>query len=145
MRGGDEETTVDHRWSESYFVVRDALPYYEGEHVAGDGPPWPYKAYDWQRLKEDLVRWLRDGKSDLETPDFWAELGGERELLGLAPEEAENSPFTPEEQEEIAKQLREIKEYVKEMYPLSNPQLHALEERLDYLETAAAGAVYSWA
>ncbi|MCA1701253.1 MAG: hypothetical protein LC790_21090 [Actinobacteria bacterium] len=137
LRRGDDETTLDHRWSESYFVVRVALPYYEGEHAAGDGPPWPYKAYGWEALPEHLRRWLRDVRNNLETPDLWAELLSEREMLGVAPEGDENTPFTRDEQGEIAKRLREVEEYVKATYSLSEGQAHALRARLDYLETAA--------
>jgi hypothetical protein len=87
---------------------------------------------------ERVRRWLKDVKRDLETPDLWAELGGERELLAPAAEtDVQNTPFTSDEQAEIARQLRELKQYIQETYSLSEEETLALHARLDYLEEAA--------
>ena len=75
---------------------------------------------------------------DLATPDLWAELKGEAELLGDAPNEvSENSPFTPDEQKEIARRLREMEEYAGRTYPLSVEQMRVLATKIDYLIDAA--------
>lgn len=88
---------------------------------------------------ERVERWLDDLKRDLETPDPWAELLRKGEMLeGSADEAVENTPFTPEEQAEIVKLLREIKKYSKKTYSLSEESLLTLEKRLDYLEEAAS-------
>lgn len=136
--GDEAESRLDHRWSESYFTVGGAPGHYSGQRVVGDASPWPYEAYSWEALKRSLDVWLHEVKRDLETPDLWAELQSQREVLRFAPlRETENKPFTPDEQEEIATRLREIKEYVKETRALSASQLDDLGASLDYLEAAA--------
>jgi hypothetical protein len=72
----------------------------------------------------------------LETPDLWAELQREREILTWAPDEAENTPFTPDEQTEIIKHLDELKGYVKNTHSLAQDQIVALEEGFNELATA---------
>lgn len=49
---------------------------------------------------------------------------------------AGRSLFTADEQAEIANQLRDIKEYVKQTYALSEHQTQVLEAKLAYLEDA---------
>jgi hypothetical protein len=121
------------------FFIFDGDPgHYFGRYEAGEGPPWPYEVYSWQSLIPRVERWLGEVKRDLETPDLWAELQQERELLGGRLDDAvQNTPFTPEEQAQIAKQLRELKEHVKTTYSLSENELAALDSRLNYLEDAA--------
>jgi hypothetical protein len=78
-------------------------------------------------VEKRVERWAAEVKRDIETPDLWAQLQREREILGRAPDEAENTPFTPDEQAEIVKHLDELKEYMKETYSLSQDQMVALE------------------
>ena len=71
-------------------------------------------------------------------PTLWAELQRKQgSLTGTHYEDVENTPFTSEEQAEIAKQLREIKEHVQRVYSLSEIETRALEANLAYLEDAA--------
>jgi hypothetical protein len=53
----------------------------------------------------------------------------------MRPSGTRRSP--PAEQEEIARQLRELRDYVSRTYSLSESQSRLLEERLDYLASAA--------
>ena len=70
---------------------------------------------------------------------MWNELEHERKLLAMQlSEEAENTPFAPAEQAVISRQLGEIREYVRTNYELSEAQFAVLENRLTYLEGAAA-------
>jgi hypothetical protein len=135
----DDEARIIHRRSESTFVLgRDGMGGYSGTMVAGDGRPWPYRAHSWTSAEQSVSRWLEEVKQDLETPDLWAELQQEREMLGTAPAEAtENTPFSADEQREIANQLRATKKYVKKTYALSEDDMQALEARLDHLGDAA--------
>jgi hypothetical protein len=64
-----------------------------------------------------------------------AELRQQREML--AGEEIENTPFSGEEQEQIAAQLTEAKEYVRANFELEPGQVERIEEQLDYLVEAA--------
>jgi hypothetical protein len=135
----DADRRLSHRWSESYFVIGGGHGHFVGRYVVGDDSPRAYEVHIWTVLVDRVRGWLADVKRDLETPDLWAELEGRRELLAPAAEtDVQNTPFTSDEQAEIARQLRELKQYIHETYSLSEDETLALQARLDYLEEAAA-------
>jgi hypothetical protein len=69
---------------------------------------------------------------------LWAQRQRERQLLAAVPDEAvENTPFTAGEREEIAGQLRDLKDYMMRTHALSEEQVRLLDQRLDYLADAA--------
>jgi hypothetical protein len=140
---GDDGTDVriKHKRSKSCFIVGGDAGHYVGSYVVGDAPDWPYEVYSWTALMPRVSRWLEDVKRDLETPDLWAELQREAKLLAAGPLEAtENTPFTAEEQKEIAGQLRELAKQTKRTYSPSRAQMRLLDEKLDYL-MAASGRI----
>ena len=49
----------------------------------------------------------------------------------------ENTPFTPDEQNEIAARLQALAEHARRTYSLSAAQMRALDTKLDYLADAA--------
>lgn len=72
------------------------------------------------------------------TPNLLAELQRDREILtGARFEDVENTPFTPEEQAEIAEWVEASKEFVRHRYSLPEEQLRVIEAKLD--ELAADG------
>lgn len=74
----------------------------------------------------------------MDTPDLWAELQRQREILTETRyDEIGNTPFTSEELGEIAEQLRQLKEYVCKAYTLSEAQMLHLEAKLDDVAAAA--------
>lgn len=92
----------------------------------------------WPTVVERIELWAHNVKEDVNTPDLWAELQREREILtGARYEDVENTPFTSDEQAEIAEQLQQIKYFVKETYALSGAQMLSLEAGLDDLKVAA--------
>lgn len=92
----------------------------------------------WELVLGYAQRWLGWVKQEYDAPDLWAELQRDRERLGPAPAEAENTPFTPQEQLEIGRQLRETKEYIRQTYQLNAAQYSAIDARLDYFAEAAS-------
>jgi hypothetical protein len=96
----------------------------------------PYRQVGSIRGNSRVEQWAAKVKTDLETPDLWAELQREREILSWAPDGAENTPFTPDEQAEIIKHLDELKDYVKSTHSLAQDQIVALEEGFTELATA---------
>jgi hypothetical protein len=71
-------------------------------------------------------------------PDLWAELQSNKRLVAsVAIGAADNSPFSPEEKEKIARQLTEIKTYVRRTHKLTEDQYTTIDARLDYLIDAA--------
>ena len=82
--------------------------------------------------------WLQEVKQDLDTPDLWAELRHETELLEAGSNKViENTLFTLEEQREIARRLNKLEEDVRRALSLSGPQTQVLHERIDYLVEAS--------
>jgi hypothetical protein len=135
---GDAEVRLKHKWSDSCFIFGGDAGHYVGRCVVGDGPDWPYQIYSWQTLVPRVKRWLEEVKHDLETPDLWAELKREGGLLGAGSDEiSKNTPFTPDEQKEIAGRLQEIAERVGRTYSLSVEQTRVLNAKIDYLIDAA--------
>jgi hypothetical protein len=135
---GAEEVRISHVPSGSVFILGGDALLYTGSYVVGDSAlSWPYEAF-WVNVPEKVRRWAEEVKLDVDTPDLWAELQREREILtGARYEAVENTPFTPDEQAEIARQLREIKEYAEKAYSLSSEQMLRVNARLDEAEAAA--------
>jgi hypothetical protein len=134
----DDDARIKHRWSESCFIIGGEAGHYTGYYVVGDGADWPYEVYSWTALLDRIRRWLGEVKRDLETPDLWAQLRGDTALLEASSDETrENTPFTPTEQEEIARALRGLGEDAMRTYTLSAAQAQELDAKLDYLVNAA--------
>jgi hypothetical protein len=138
LKDSGAEVRIKHKWSESCLIVRRESGYYAGQSVVGDGPVWPYSPCSWQTLIPRVSTWLEEVKRDLETPDLWAELQREGELLRVGSNEVtENTPFTPEEQREIARRLKKLAKHVRKTQPFSQMQMQALDEKLNYLVDAS--------
>ena len=134
----DTEVRIKHKWSASYFVVRGGPGHYVEHSVVGDPPAFSYDAYSWPALMSRVSRWLEDVDRDLATPDLWAERQREVKLLGPGSDSVtENTPFTPDEQKEIAERLQELAEHARHAYSLSRAQSRVLDAKLDYLISAA--------
>lgn len=129
---------ITHVPSGSHFLFADTAGHYTATAVVGDSPSWPYEAFSWRKVEELVQHWARYVKHEVETPDLWAELQREREILtGARYEDVENTPFTSDEQAEIAEQIQQIKAFMKEKYSLSEAQMLSLEAKLDDIEAAA--------
>jgi hypothetical protein len=135
---GGEDDRLTHLASLGYFVFGGVAGKYRVRYASGDAPIAELEKYSWSALMTSVEVWLTAVKADREMPDLWGDLGRQREMLGPAPGETiENTPFAAWEQVEIGKQIREIQEYVRKSYALSEHELLALDERLVYIEEAA--------
>ena len=142
FNNGDAEARITHLPSGSYFLLEGDYNNYTARAVVGDSERWPGGLPTfWIQVEERVRSWAKDVKEDVDTPDLWAELQRERELLtGARYKDVENTPFTSDEQAEIAEHLRQTKEYVARTYSLSDAQMRHLEAQLDNI-AAAAGRV----
>ena len=134
----DEPWRISHTPSGSHFILgSNPLPY-AGSYVVGDSAiSWPFEVFIWARVPETIKHWAAEVKRDFDTPDLWGELQRERDILtGARSGAVENTPFTPDEQVAIAKELSEIKGFVKRTYSLSNEQMLLVDARFDVLEEA---------
>jgi hypothetical protein len=138
LEDDDGQVRIKHKWSPSCFFIRSNGMHYDVSYVVGDGIEWPVSAYSWQTIPTRICSWLEEVKRDLETPDLWAEIQREVRLLGTASDDVtENTPFTPDEQSEIAARLQALAEHAQQTYSLSATQMRALDVKLDYLVNAA--------
>jgi hypothetical protein len=83
-------------------------------------------------------QWLKNLTREWTAPNFWEEFSRQRELVAGIGAEVGNTPFTAEEQAEIARQLNEAKQYVRQTHQLTAGQYETIDARLDYLVDAAS-------
>jgi hypothetical protein len=106
-------------------------------HPGYDGPTQRVGSGSWNSQISYVRQWLGYVNREYNAPDLWAEVQGRRELIAGELHATGNTPFTPEEQGQIAAQLREISAYVRRTHELTPAQQEALDARLGYLEDAA--------
>lgn len=94
----------------------------------------------WGELLPGVAAWLDYIQREVSAPNFWAQLDIERELIAAPPAATENTPFTAEEQAEIAARIEELKRYARQTYQLTAAQYEAIDARLDYLVDASTRA-----
>jgi hypothetical protein len=135
----DGKVRIKSKRSESYFIVSRESGYYVGQYLVGDGMVWPTNPSSWETLMPRISAWLEKVKRDLDTPDLWAELRRETQLLGAdLSVVTKNTPFTADEQKEIARRLEEAAKHLREAHLLSMAQMQALDEKIDYLIKASS-------
>ncbi len=85
----------------------------------------------WKEELQAVDNWLRNLVREVETPDLWAGLSQEEELLGPEPAEAENTPYTANEQVQIKKAIEEIRIYLISTHSLGPEPLATVNRKLD--------------
>jgi len=138
---GEDETEawIGHKLSNARFTIGGDPSKYTGQSVFGDWPPFPYVKYSWGGVMTSLSVWLSDVKHDIETPDLWAEIQSEADLLDAAyREDTDNTPFSTQEKEEINKRLHEFAKYAEVTYSLSEAQTTDLTAKINYLIDATS-------
>jgi len=115
---GDAGTRITHLPSASYFLLEGDISGYTAKAVVGESQKWPFGLQTFWVQVEDRVRgWAEDVTADVDTPDLWAEVQRDREILtGARYEGVENTPFTADEQASIAEHLRRTSEYMARTY-----------------------------
>ena len=136
---GDAGARITHVPTANYLLLEGGPTVYTAKAVVGESEKWPVGLHTfWVEVKQRVQAWAKEVKEDAETPDLWAELQREREVLtGARYDEVENTPFTSHEQAAIAEHLRQTKEWVTRTYSLSDAQILHLEAKLDDIATAA--------
>jgi len=138
LEDGDGQFCIKHKWTLSCFTIRSKGMYDDASYVVGDSIEWPINECSWQTILPRISGWLKEVKSDLETPDLWADLQREARLLDATFEDVtENTLFTLVEQNEIKTRVQALAEHMRRTYSLSAPQMQAMDAKLDYLIEAA--------
>lgn len=134
----DAAWRITHVPSGSSFLIQGDPPPYNTIAAVGDGLPRPSESFSWPRVPEKVQRWAEEVQRDVDTPDLWAELRRARGFLpGIGDEDLENTPFSSGAQAEIVEQVRQIKEFVRQNYSLSEAQTLSVEVKLDGIAAAA--------
>lgn len=136
---GDAGARITHVPSASYLLLEGDITGYTAKAVVGESEKWPVGLRTlWIEMEQRVQGWTREVKEDVDTPDLWAELQRDREVLtGARYDEVENTPFSLDEQAAIADHLRQTKGYVLRTYSLSDPQILHLEAKVDDIAAAA--------
>jgi hypothetical protein len=136
----DSGARITHAPSRSYLTIGSSAPPWAGSYVVGNSAlVYPYEAFAWTGVEEHVERWAEKVKRDVETPDRWAEIKREREMLtGARYEHVEDAPFTEDEQAELARLLGEILDYAEKNFALSEAQALALKAGFGEVSAASA-------
>lgn len=123
-------------------ISGDGHDHYICRSQIGEDEPKQYGAGNWEGVPPLIRKWASDVKRYAETsaqiPDLWAELQRNKEFLtDVRYDNDENSPFSPDEQAEIAQRLRAIKEDAQQKYSLTDDQMERFTANLDKIEEAS--------
>lgn len=140
---GTSSARITHPGSGSWFALHDRdTGGYEITTVVGDLPPHgplPFPLFS--TIPGRIERWAKEVKTDVDTPNLWAELQAERELLGGASyDRVENTPFTSAEQAVVARHLSDLQQYVLDTYQVTDELRTLVEARFDDLKRTSRTA-----
>lgn len=90
-------------------------------------------------LQFSIADWAANVRRISELPDRWADIKRSETLIAdiQGSQGAENTPFTQDEQAQIAAQLDRIRETLADRFELSRGQVEHIAERLDEAEQAS--------
>ena len=94
---------------------------------------------DWPNELRAVARWLDCLKLEYQSPDLWAMVEQERQLiLSASSAELDNAPFTAAEQGRISTAVNELRSYIQATSNLTQAQLEFVSDRLSHLEESAS-------
>ena len=130
---------IKHRYTSSWFNVCFEGGLFKGKYVVGDNPEWLVTpSTTWHSMFPKIITWLREVKTDFETPDKLAELQKQVQALSMASDSIiDNTPFTSDEQKQIEGKLQMMVEHAQRTYSLSLAQVKAFNDKLDYVVKAS--------
>jgi len=94
-------------------------------------------ADDWPGQLRNVEAWALNLRRELEEPDLWATISQEKRLAEGASEASGNSPFSLEEQQRLAQDVKEIREFIARTFSLNQEQAKFVDDRLNYLTESA--------
>jgi hypothetical protein len=134
----DEWARVTHRPSASYLDLNGNILRWVATPVIGDRVPIVPAPFNWLDLEEHVRGWAEQVRRDYETPDKWAEIERDDEILtGVRYVAVQNTPFTAAERAQIAEQLEQIRRSAQTAYALSEAKMELLAAKLDEVLAAS--------
>lgn len=143
LKAADCTFSLDDRWPASYEIrhhptdsliiwsAAEDVDRWRGSMQSGTDPGTNWRAENWPQLVSRVGTWARETAEWAITPDLWS--------LGAAalPDAPDNTPFTAEEQAEIAKRLDGIYDFVRRQFALPDDQLAAIGQAVEELKEAS--------
>lgn len=140
------------RWSftrnVSTLIHRPTGHYYKFDYADGGGHAAEFSpgldravesadSDDWDTQRALARHWVACLKRELDAPDLWGRLAGERALITAPTDSAPNEKFSRGEINRVTASLVEIREYARSSLSLSDEQARVVEARLEYLQAAS--------
>jgi hypothetical protein len=117
--------------------LHDAGLGYRADMWVGDVNYFHCESGAWHDVLDALEMWTEEITCERD-PDLWAELQQVPNVLAASQAaDATNAPFTSDEQAEIACQLDEVRQLMREKFELTTAQLAAVDQRLDEAKEAS--------
>lgn len=93
----------------------------------------------WRAQRRAFRSWLEDLRDEITTPDAWAFLqsGEQASFFDATEAGTDNSPFSPDEREQIAAHLHQLRIGAIDRQSLSEAQLRALDSKIEDLLDAS--------
>lgn len=134
------EAVIRHRASRSHYriTMEGANGYRAHKRVGSAVPMRTSSAAEWNRLMANLADWAREVAYEVQTADFWTELGRLPAVLPASQVvDLGNAPFTPGEQAEVSRRVDQVKDVIRRENPeLTAEQTSAIEQTLDEVKEA---------
>jgi hypothetical protein len=92
---------------------------------------------DWEDVKLQAEAWARELVYVTQTPDFWATYQSSGQFFTGPDQPVDNGPFTTRERAAIEGRIEEVKRQARANPELTEDQISAIGEKLDYLKEAA--------
>lgn len=123
-----------HVASSFYFTFDNVGDGFYSRWSPGDEiPVTTTQSASWGNQLNHFKQWLSFLRREVESPDLWAAISQETEVIDAASSDESNVPFTSDEKNYILNGLTEIKQYLITAHKL-DPEL--VEARLGYLTSA---------
>lgn len=134
-----EKETEILSYGENYFAIDVSLSgFFACRFSPGEQQLTEHATFsDWPSVIEDFSLWLSYIEREAETPDLWAMLSEEANLVAAPKGEDDNSPFSKEEQNRIAANIEQIKSHLAMMGSFTVQQLTGINDRLDQMQEAS--------
>jgi hypothetical protein len=131
---------ITHNPTRSQFIIypdrrSDSFTY---QSQVGDDPRVAeLSRMNFSQLYKEARRWSADLASWIEWPDLWKSVSASAAIPGELTANSDNTPFAPDEQSAISRQLKIIAESIKQTYELTAEQSAKLDEKFEEAEKAS--------
>lgn len=130
-----DSVVIRHPLTGSRFSISTSGNAYSVSYSVTDGPKLSFDLVaDLEGGVQQLRRWAEQTKYVADNPDLWKQARQAAGVLTQAPDD--NTPFTPEESDEVSRRLDEALEQMRKRFDLSNEQMTAIAAGVEEIKKA---------